>query len=154
MLRSGLDNALVAPRGFDHGAPFLDVVRQRFFHINVLSGLAGENGGNGVPVVRRGDDNGIDVFSLENVPEILVRFRPPAGPLRGGCGVGSVYIATRRKLHTRDSAHEPGDMHAPRAAADQTGYDALVRANHPIRRNRSRRDCGRPLCFAGFPLRG
>src|ERR1019366_9749990 len=50
-LRSALDDAAILARGCDHLLAFPDVVRDRFLHIDVLSRLAGPNGGQRVPVV-------------------------------------------------------------------------------------------------------
>ena len=47
---------LLVPAGdFDHAPAFADVVADRLFDIDVLAGLHGPDGGQGVPVVRRGD---------------------------------------------------------------------------------------------------
>jgi hypothetical protein len=64
-MASGLDDALVVPGGLDHGPAFFDGVTQWFFAIDMLSGLAGVDGNNGVPMVGGADAYGVDVFSFE-----------------------------------------------------------------------------------------
>ena len=51
---------LFALRGLDHQPALADVVRTRLLDVDVLAGVGGEDRGRGVPVVRRGDPDGVD----------------------------------------------------------------------------------------------
>ena len=42
-----------------------------FSHVDVLAGLAGVDGLQGVPVVRRADDDGVDVLAVEQLAVVV-----------------------------------------------------------------------------------
>ena len=54
----------------DQQPPFADVVRDRLFDIDVLAGVAGQNRRGRMPMVGRGDDDGIDRLVVEDFAEI------------------------------------------------------------------------------------
>ena len=72
-LRAALDDAAVLPSGRHHLPAFPDVVRERFLHIDVLSRLAGPNGGQRMPMVGGGQDDGVHFFALKHSAEIPVK---------------------------------------------------------------------------------
>ena len=87
-LRADLDDAVVAARRFDHQPAFADVVGARFFDIDMLAGFAGEDGGRAVPVVGRGDHDGVDRLVLEHAPHVGDLLRARARESFGGiCGL-------------------------------------------------------------------
>ena len=134
------DNAIVLGGRFDHLAAFENIVRGRFLHEHILAGLAGPNRCQRVPVVRGGDDDGIDVLGLQQpahvgvafdflaaVPELLY-FRVQMGPLR---------VAQRNDADARNLAEGldlllslSADFHAG-AHADDGQADIVVRPEHP-----------------------
>ena len=73
MLHTRLDYPIVTARGFDHGAPLFDIVRERLFDIDVLASLAGHHHRNCMPMIGRGDMNCIDLFQFEQLPEVIER---------------------------------------------------------------------------------
>ena len=75
VLGADLDNALVLLGGFDHPAALLDEEAEGFLDVDVLAGGAGEHGHQPVPMVGRGDDDGVDVFVVEHLAEVGVSFR-------------------------------------------------------------------------------
>src|SRR5262249_8986938 len=62
LLAAGLEDAVVLAGRLDHGAGLADGQRQRLLAVDVLAGLARLDSRDGVPVVRRGDDDGVDVL--------------------------------------------------------------------------------------------
>ena len=50
----------------------MDRQRQRFLTINVLAGRASGNGDDGMPMVRRGNDDRIHIFASQQIPEVLI----------------------------------------------------------------------------------
>ena len=60
--------ALVLARGGDHQPRLGGVVAARFLDVNMLAGLAAEDGGWGVPEVWRGDGDGVKMWILEHAP--------------------------------------------------------------------------------------
>ena len=78
-LRAELDDAVVLARGLDHPPPFDDVVAGRLLDVDVLAGLAGQDGQQRVPVVGRGDRDGVDRLVVEQPPKV---FLGPGRPCR------------------------------------------------------------------------
>ena len=58
-------DTVVPARRLDHDPPFADTDGKRFLHINILAGLASHYRGQGVPMVRCGNDDGIQIFLVE-----------------------------------------------------------------------------------------
>ena len=71
-LRAHLDHAAVLAGRGDHLPAFPDVVGQRLLDVDVLARLAGPDGGQGVPMVGRGDDDGVDVLVVEQLADVAV----------------------------------------------------------------------------------
>src|SRR5262249_24556963 len=59
-LNPDLHHTVVAAGSGKHRLALAQVVAGGFLDVDVLAGLAGEDGGNGVPVVRGADHDGID----------------------------------------------------------------------------------------------
>ena len=74
VLRAHLHDALVLAGRLDHLAAFPRIVAERLFHVHVLAGLAGPNRGQRVPMVGRGDHDGIDRLVVQDAAEILHGF--------------------------------------------------------------------------------
>ena len=70
-LRAGLDDALVLSRGLDHAPAFADVVADGLLDIDVLAGLARPDRRQRVPVVGRGDRDGVDRLVVEQAANVL-----------------------------------------------------------------------------------
>ena len=70
-LGAGLDDPVVLPRRVD-GLPSLgNVVADRLLDVNILARLAGPDGRERVPVVGRGDRDGVDLGVVEDPAEVL-----------------------------------------------------------------------------------
>ena len=61
---------------FAHDARFVNGARKRFFAVNMLAAFHGRDGGNGMGVIGRGDENGVDLLFhfVEHFAEILIAF--------------------------------------------------------------------------------
>ena len=82
-LRADLHDAVVPPGRLDHAPAFDEVVRDRLLDVDVLARLAGPDGRQGVPVVGRGDHQGVDIAILQDTAHVLLDARLPllvAGP--------------------------------------------------------------------------
>ena len=69
-LNADLDDLVVLLGGLSHRLAFAHVVRGRFFDVDVLAGLAGEDRRDGMPVCRCAHDDGVDRFVIEQTAEI------------------------------------------------------------------------------------
>src|SRR5439155_11654207 len=72
LLRADLHHAFVAPRDLDHPTTFAHEQRQRLLHIYVLTRGAGHHRHQRMPVIRRGDNDGIDIFVFKQFPGITI----------------------------------------------------------------------------------
>ncbi len=70
-LRALLDDAAVFPRRLDQLAALEDIVAAGLLHVDVLARLARPNRLQRVPMVRRGDGNGVQVLVVEHFPKVL-----------------------------------------------------------------------------------
>ena len=127
-----LHDAFGAARGFDHQPALADVVRAGLLDIHVLAGIAGEEGGGRVPVVRHSDEDGVHGFVLKDAAQVadgLGRFSPGVGDVfnSGGQAV-LVHIAHVGEVHgvVLDEGLEMAGAHA--TGADEADGELAVRA--------------------------
>lgn len=71
-LRAVLDDAVVFAGGFNALTAFEDVVAAGFLDVNVFAGLASPDGDEGVPVVGRGNGDGVDAFVFQELADVGV----------------------------------------------------------------------------------
>ena len=69
-----LDNPFVATCRFDKQAALPNIVGARFFDVDVFSGLAGQDGRWRVPMIRGGDDDGIQRVVGQDFSNVVARF--------------------------------------------------------------------------------
>ena len=106
-LCSGLDNFPIVEGRRDHLFPFPNVVRNRFFDIDIPAALHTPHGGQGVPMIGRGNGNRIDIFALQQFANIGVSGHCCAvlrAPLDPGIEHGAVNVAQGRQAHAGDFA--------------------------------------------------
>ena len=65
-----LDDPVVLSRGANHLATFPESMGAGFLDIDVLTGLTGPDGHQGVPVVRSRDGDGVNRLILEELADI------------------------------------------------------------------------------------
>ena len=82
-LRADLDRDVVRFRGGDHRLALLDGAAGRLFDVHVLAAFGGVDRLDRVPVVRRGDHDGVDVFALEDVAVIVIGLHARPGGFQG-----------------------------------------------------------------------
>jgi hypothetical protein len=139
-----LGDALALERGSDHGAAFADGIGQRLLHKHVFAGLAGLDGGESVPVVRRGHHHGVQVFAIEQLAEIVVLAGLVALRLfdgrHGGIEVRPVEIADGRRDHV-GLLHELMETRGSLAAqADEADLNLIARRRRGERAGSGERD--------------
>ena len=118
-----LDDAVVFAGGFNALASFKDVVAAGFLNINVFAGLASPDGDEGMPVVGRGDGDGVDAFVFQKFANVGV-----GGDLGGLVFFQLVHSAADDVVV---NVAESGDADAGNAAeAADMRASASVDANH------------------------
>ncbi len=70
LLRTDLHDAVVLAGGLHHFAAFPNLVRSGLFDVNVFTRLAGPDGRQRVPVVRRGRGDRVDVLAVEQLSHV------------------------------------------------------------------------------------
>src|SRR5439155_26693377 len=104
-LRARLTDTVVLAGRFDNAPAFADVMADRLLDVNVLAGLQGPDGGQGVPVVRRGDADDVNRLVFDHLANVLLKAgHLPLSLFRGG--------------------HAPADPRLIGVAQD--GHDAIV----------------------------
>jgi hypothetical protein len=166
LLAADRADALRSPGLVDHDAALAQHQRQRLLDVDVLAGPQRRHRHQGVPVVGRGDDDGVDVLVVEHLSEVVqgdhrgVRARARAARVRRRCAAGR----RRRRPGERPGFHrgerpvaerpvDVADRHhrgvgrlqkairhlaAASAAADQADAHPIVRAHHPHAAERGR----------------
>jgi hypothetical protein len=132
-----LEDAAVAGDGVAHGPAFGDGDGEGLLAEDVLAGLGGGNGDEGVPVLGRGDDDGIDAGHAEQLPEVAEHGRASAEAAAGGLAAVLPRIADGQRLRRRaeEAAH---DIVAPSAEADEAEADAIARRRPALRAQSTR----------------
>ena len=70
-LGSCLHHALMLARRLDHAASLENIVRYRFFYIDILASLDGPDRSEGMPVVRRCDAHRLNRWILEQFADVF-----------------------------------------------------------------------------------
>src|SRR5207253_2237989 len=81
LLAPGLEDDLIGLDGIDDLAAFADGVRQWLLAVDVLLRLRRHDARDRMPMVRRRDDDGIDVLAVQELGEVFVRLAPLVVPL-------------------------------------------------------------------------
>ena len=76
-LHAHLAHAAELPRPLRDHAAFLDVVAAGLFDVHILAGLHRPHGHQGMPMIRRGDRDGVDVAAVEQTAHVLHVLRRP-----------------------------------------------------------------------------
>src|SRR5262249_30352394 len=66
-LRAVLHDAVVLAGRLDGDPALVDVVTARLFDVDILAGLAGPDGHQRMPVIRRGDRDGVEVLVFQGL---------------------------------------------------------------------------------------
>ena len=168
-LRADLDDAVVPPRRLDDPPALAHGHRQRLLDIDVLPRGAGHRRLDRVPVVRRGDDHGVDVLAVEQAAEVLDPLDRPAevGLSRGDAlaqvleagvdpvvrpvEVGLVDVGQGDDLRIGMGAEGVQDLDAAVAHADAAEVHPIIGPDDPARRRRGRDRArrGRRQCRPG-----
>src|SRR6266436_1415867 len=149
-LAAVLANSVVLLYRPDQLASFKGVVRARLFDVDVFPGLAGPDGHERVPMIGRGDGDGVNVFVLKELANIDVRFWLWQTPLLDLAETlvrhVLIHIAQSGKLCSRDP-RKPEDVIISAAAYSADGHpDAIICAEDlAIERKRS---CAHRYCFS------
>jgi hypothetical protein len=130
-LRADLHDPLESPGHVGHPAPFADEQVQRLLDVHVLAGRAAHHGHQGVPVVRRRDDQCVHVLAIEQLAEIAVLCDRPADRCRRRCEPRLVHVRHSHDLRVRLSHHVPGMHLADQPVADQSHADPFVGPVNP-----------------------
>ena len=130
LLGADRHDLVVLPRGGDHRLALGDVVADGLLAVDVLAGHHGVDRRQGVPVVGRGDDDGVDVLAVEQLAIVLDGLgvdAPGLLHLRGGLG-GVAVVDVGRGDELDLLVREEGLHHvvAAVARADQGEPDLLV----------------------------
>ena len=138
LLGADLADSLVTPGRGDHGPALADVVGDGLLAVDVLLGHAGEDERDGVPVIGRADDDGVNVFPIEDRAKVDARLRLLAGlpldPLGRPVGVPLIDVG---EGGDRDlgSLHEDVEVVGSLSAAADEGHPDRFARRHRLARH-------------------
>ena len=155
-----LDDPIVLPRRLDHRPALDDRHGQRLLDVDVLARVAGGDHLDRVPVVGRGDHDGVDVLAIEHRAEILdagdvpldLRHlgdafaqpgEPRVEPIIGPVEIRLVHVAERDDLGIRLRQEALQELAAAIAHADEAEPDPFVGPHRAARRQARGRRHGR-----------
>ena len=124
-LGADLNDTLVRFGGVDHREAFLDRAAGGLLGVHVFAGLAGVNHHDRVPVIRGGDNDGVDVLAFEDLSIVLVGEGISTDDLRVAGDVVGIDVAERADLDARHVV-EAADVIAATAAGANIGDDDLI----------------------------
>ena len=84
---------------------------QRFFAVDILAGVDSFDRLDGMPMIRRGDANGVDVLAINDLAIVVVRLAvlvlvTLVGAITGGVAAGGVTVGNRNGNHV-GIGHKP-----------------------------------------------
>ena len=125
--RADLDDLAETRLRLDHLAAFPDRVRRRLLDVDVLAGLERPDGRERVPVIRRGDDDGVDLLVFEDAAHVL----DESGLVVGDAGQARVVDALRGQVRVDVAERLHRDVRQLREAAlDRVALTADADAGH------------------------
>jgi hypothetical protein len=126
LLAPRLHDTVVPLGGGDHCPTFGDRQAERLFDVDVFARLASVDGGQGMPVIGRRDDNGVDVLAIEQPAIVAVAVTRAAGGLFDlGLGDSQVFFVDVANGH--DLLDERREVLGAAAAdADRADADLFV----------------------------
>ena len=131
-LRTHLHDAVVLLRGGHHRATLGNRLGQGLFDIDILARLAGHHGGDRMPVIRRGDEDDINVLPIQHAAEILYRIGLfPSGRrtnLQTLRGHGFIHVGDNHTVHFRIAEETLQVAAAHAAGTDEPKADFVVGA--------------------------
>ena len=128
-----LHHPAVTAGGLDHLASLPDIVGAGLLHVDMLAGLAGQDGGRSVPVIAGGDDYRIHLRVVQDVAEV----RDPmsrAGLLDGLRHALGVRVADVGHPAALQGGEVLAESTPPAAAADDPHVEAIVGAQNSAHR--------------------
>ena len=126
LVRAVQEDAAVPLDGVAQGPALADGRGERLLAEDVLAGAHRGNRLKDVPVVGRGDDDGVDVAAGEEVAEVLVRGDAGAQALAPGLGPALPDVADGDGLGDALLEEVLEDVAAPAAEADEAQSDPLA----------------------------
>ena len=129
-LRAALHHAIVLAGGRDELLPLKDVVRDRFLAVHVLAGLHRPNRREGVPMIRRRHQHGVNVLVVKDGAHVrrglgrvaLFLLHPP----RGFLGPVAVWIDHGGNLDEIDLGELPHQLVAAASQSDNGDAGRIV----------------------------
>lgn len=115
---------------FDNGGAFFYGVADGFFQKNMRPGLQCLNGGQGMPMVGRGDNDNVGLFLAQAFAKIGIGLGLVVTPFvhlgAGMCQLVLVHIAQGRNAHFSGSDTFSEDIKSPPTAADEHSFVLLL----------------------------
>jgi len=138
VLAAYLQDAAGLPRGLDHARSLVELLDHRLLDVHVLARLHRVDRHRHVPVIRRRDDDGIDIRPRQHFPVVARREEVSAPELFREREPSFVDVGNRHQLDARRLQRRAHVLLAANARADRGKANPVVRRN-ALRSRRSLR---------------
>ena len=142
LLHADLADAVVFTGGFDDKRPFVDGAGERLFDVDVAAGVEGVDRDVLMPVVGRGNEDGIEVFGVEQAA-VVGEGRGFGRVLFGTVEFGAIHVAEGLDADGLVALELSHVAAAAIAEPDDAEVHGIVRAEHAGIRGGSKRQGGR-----------
>ncbi len=125
-LAADLEHAPRLADDVDNLLALVDRVRERLLDVSVLPGLQRLDRHRLVPVIRRRDDDGVDVFAVQNLAVVANDRRPSIRPRPRPGRAPGIRVGDRDDLHPGQAHRVLQQLLAARTRSDESHRDAIV----------------------------
>jgi hypothetical protein len=129
LLHAALKYLLAGADRTGEGGAFFQGVRDRFFKINIFAGCQGVDRHAHMPVVGRGDKDGVDLL-LEDFVKIQVGARDSVGAFLDGVAARRINVAHRDDLIAAGLVGRIEQVAHTAACSDNSDAQSVVGAKH------------------------
>ena len=125
-LDADLDDALGFGGDLDHAATFGNGEGEGLFDVDVLAGATGVDHHEGVPMVRGGDGDGINVFVFEELAVVFIAGGGGAGFFGGEIEITVIQVADGDGLGVAEFEEAVVDLVAAIAETDEAHAETII----------------------------
>src|SRR5713101_444665 len=108
-------------------------MRERLFDVDILTGFTSHDHGDGVPMIRGGDDHRLDIFIVENGAKVLEAFGLAVGQFESSVQIGNERISDGDGINLAGSQEILQVVLTHSTGADQADANAVVGSQYSPR---------------------
>src|SRR6266513_2335899 len=130
LLRACRHHAIVTARRVYHPAAFLDKQGERLLDVDIFAGDTGHDGDERVPVVRGRDYDSLNIFIIEQLSKVTIRFGLPAARRQALLEPRLIDVGHRGQVRITLHFEILNVFVADQPEADEADLHAVIRAGN------------------------